>query len=158
MSKYQATVDVPVIVAFKKRDNTSGKWSRSICWWTKSEHYHVEMAVGDVWITSSESEGTVIRKLRPLNGEWEYVDLGTIRMNLNSYTELNVWLRMQDGKGYDWKGIFLSQVFPFRLHSSKKWFCSELCTYILQLLLINSDILEEEPHKVSPGKLYKLLH
>jgi len=33
------------------------------------------------------------------------------------------------GQPYDFVGILLSQVFPFRRHERGAWFCSELCAY-----------------------------
>jgi hypothetical protein len=67
------------------------------------------------------------------------------------------WLATIEGKPYDWRGIILTQIFPLRFQSKDKWFCSELVTKVLQLLLVK-ETLDLEPHLVSPGDLAKLFN
>ncbi|MEY4953707.1 MAG: hypothetical protein RL299_2131 [Pseudomonadota bacterium] len=50
----------------------------------------------------------------------------------------------QSGLGYDWIGLLLSQVLNLRRGSSRRWFCSELVAWSLDL---------PTPSAISPGDL-----
>ena len=64
------------------------------------------------------------------------------------------------GKGYDYWAILLSQLLELGIEHKDKYFCSELCIYLLNKALDESltyNLKEIKPNKFSPAKLYKYL-
>lgn len=155
MNTELTTVDITV--SFKKKKPTTTKLNKLICWWTKSKYFHVELIIGGKWISSNpDTGGVTIHNLEQLNDNWDYCKLPTITLTTQQYDRIMKWIESQSPKKYDWAGIIFSQVFPFTLHNRNKWFCSELCTTILKLFLVQ-DVLDAEPNNVSPGDLARLL-
>lgn len=148
-----------VKLAFKLTNKKTGTFvGKVIGWWTNSLYYHVELIVGDYWISSNaESKGVTISPLQPLKHTWEYYDLGTIELLENQFEVFKDFIKQQEHKKYDWLGIILSQTIKLNWHSSNKWFCSEIVTKLLQLLLVK-DVLNLDPNKVSPADLARLFN
>lgn len=150
-------IELKITIAFKEIKKSSGIHAKAIGWWTKSNFYHVEMSVGDKWISSNSDEGGVTFKdLLPLNNKWTYIHLEPIIISNKTWNEIKQYIEEQKGKKYDWCGIFFSQILPFTLHSRNKWFCSEIVTKILQLLGVSKtfDLL---PHITSPGDIARAI-
>lgn len=151
-------VSVDITVAFKYIKKNTSFINKVIGWWTKSKYYHVELIIGSKWISSNPDKGGVtINDLRELNDNWHYCKLPSIEMTNDQVNLIMKWIYSQSDKKYDWSGIIWSMVFPFTLHNRNKWFCSELCTTILKLFLVEK-VIDAEPNNVSPGKLAKLLN
>jgi len=151
-------VSLPVTLAFNQIQSSSKIHSKIIGKWTKSNFSHVEIIIGDVWISSVEGKGVHVKKLEPLNDKYVYHKLKDAVLTESSYLDIKEWIYQQENSDYDITGILLSQIFPLRFDNRDKWFCSELVTKILQLLGYK-EVFDLLPHLVDPGflaKLYKL--
>jgi hypothetical protein len=143
-----------ITVAFYKGQETLS--DKLVSWWTNSKYSHVEIIIGDNWITSHPTDG--VRKI--LNEQiyldcWDFIRIPT--HNCNTIDNIvNKYIDEQLGLTYDWIGIIFSQFIKLGIDSNTKWFCSEFVTKILQLYLI-TEVLDVKPNKVNPGYLYNLL-
>lgn len=142
-------------LAFRRVNKNSSFYSKLICWWTKSNYYHVELIYDQLWVSSMEGEGVTIKDLQPLHDGWVYKDFGSIDISETRHVNVRDWIIAQDDLEYDWLGIFFAQVLKLRRHTLNKWFCSEFVTKILQLLGFK-EVFDLEPHMVSPGQLAKI--
>ena len=151
-------VSIDVTVAFKyKKDDTSFT-NKLICWWTKSRFYHCELIIGNKWISSNPDDGGVtIKDLKPLNDNWEYYKLPTIKLTKVQFDRIISWIKSQSDKKYDWYGLIMSTVFKLNWHNDNKWFCSEIITTILKFMLVN-EVLNLTPNNVTPGDLARALN
>lgn len=147
-------VDLQVTLAFKKIQEDSF-YSRVIGKWTKSNYSHVEIIINKDWISSVEGKGVHIKPLKPKKDEYDYLDLGTVSVTSEQHSTLYTWLYRQNNKKYDTTGILFSQILPLRLDNRDKWFCSELVTKILQILMFK-EVVDFYPHLTSPGDLAKV--
>lgn len=146
-------IDLDVKIAFKFKQPKESFANKLICWWTKSKYYHVELVLGDKWISSNPDVGGVtINDLRPLQNNYEYLELKDVRVTKEQYTRIVQWINSQKDKKYDWLAIYLSMVFPFRWDATDKWFCSEIVTTILKFLLVK-EVMDAMPNRTSPGDL-----
>ena len=126
--------------------------------WTRSKYFHSEIIIDDKKISSYPERGVEIYQFNN-SFDFEHFDYFEIDVpNLTQEQEKVLWPYLYDQlhTGYDWKGIFLSQVFKLGVNNPTEWFCSEIVTKILQLLLYEP-VLDCLPNKVSPAKLYKLI-
>lgn len=140
-----------ITLAFNK--NIETYTDRLISKWTKSPYVHVEMIIGDKWISSSTLYGGVkVQKLRPLKDHWDYVVVNVQEI----YTE-DVWefIIAQEGKDYDWAGIIWAQVFNIkRGQNQDKWFCSELVAEILRRF--GNPKIKKCSASYNPGELFDI--
>lgn len=120
--------------------------------WTRSRYFHTEFIIGDYWV-SANTDGIVKYDLRPLTDKYDYVFID-IDMTEKQYKKIINFIDAQIGTKYDWMGIYLSQFLGIGSHRSDKWFCSELVTKLLQLCLVEQ-VLDMQPHMVSPGDLFR---
>lgn len=149
---------INVQLAFKPIDKNKSWVGKVISFWTRSVYYHVELILDKYWISSNADEkGVTIKELKPLKYNWEYKDLGTITLTEEQYHKIISFIESQRSKKYDWLGIIFSQTFPFKWHSRNKWFCSEIVTKILQLLLVE-EVINKDPTDMSPADIAKLFH
>lgn len=143
-----------VKVGFLKSSNTIP--AKLIKMWTNSPYSHVELIFKDVCY-KVDVDTVVMAYTRE---EFEEKNWDTIEIDIviteDQEEKIYRFFQNQLGLEYDWTGIFLSQFISLGINSENKWFCSELVTKILQLLLVE-EVLDCEPNKVSPGKLYKML-
>ena len=151
-----------VIIAFKhswnKDINVFEKIkNKLIQWWTNSRYFHVEICIDNTWITSCPDKGGVIKKrLRTNKGSnWDYFEIKVHELTPIQQLILCDFINKQIGTGYDWLGIY-SRVFTIFRDDRTKWFCSEICTKLLQLMYVK-EVLDYEPYQVTPGLLYNLL-
>jgi hypothetical protein len=122
--------------------------------WTRSHYSHCELYFEGAWVTSHPQYGVVSTKKELIydHANWDYLSF-----NVNYYTPVfDKYLKDQLGCEYDWKGIVFSQFIPLGVNSDTRWFCSEIVTKLLQILLVDVT-LDLQPNKVSPAKLYKVL-
>ncbi len=149
-------VDVPIKLAFKKKNSETGIFGKIISFITRSKYYHVEIIIDKLWIGADAPMGVTMNKLEPLNHDhWDYVDLGILPMSENAYDELIKFIDSLKGIKYDYLAIIFSQLLPFSIHSKNKLFCSEVVTMILQLLKFKQ-VKDLVPHKLSPKDLARI--
>lgn len=151
-----------VILALKHtmgKDNSLmwRKASTLIKWWTKSQYYHVEMIVDNKWISSQTDSGVSVYDLLPLTDtNYDYYELEVPDQVKKKMALFWNFVYSQKDTGYDWKGIYLSQLLFLGNDSVNKWFCSEIVTRLLQILDCES-VQTLRPNRVSPGQLYETL-
>jgi hypothetical protein len=139
-------------LAFYKAKN-GDIFDKLIAWWTRSPYSHCEIVIGNKWYSSSPRDGRVRKAIiEPNPDSWDYID---VPMNTMDEVLVETLFKKYDGAKYDFMGILLSQILPLGMHSKSKWFCSEICAYVLQ----NVDKLPygKEPNWYSPGRLYSRL-
>lgn len=122
---------------------------RLVRWWTQGKYSHCEMVFSDGMYFSADAWSNKVRyatiKANPAN--WDFVELG---INPKEELAVRAWCDSQNGKGYDWVGILLSQILPLKAHSKRRWFCSELCVAALQTVGRLSGI---RPQDIDPSEL-----
>jgi len=145
-----------ITLAFKK--NSQGGLvdkiiEKAIQWKTNSKYFHVEMIIGEKWISSSPEVGAVyIHKLKPITDKnFDYVN---IIIPTEKVIDMMYFAESQVGKEYDWKGIFLSQTIDMNIENKNKWFCSEI---VSEMLKIGGIDLELPSNQYSPGDLYRII-
>lgn len=142
-------------LAFKKVNKDSTWMAKVISYWTKSEYHHVELILNNNWISSDSDTGVVVRELKPLKDNWDYINLPSVTLLPLHYDILNKFIKKVDGNKYDWKGIILSQTIPLSMNNKNKWFCSELVTKLLQIIVVE-EVIDLEPNEVAPKDLYDI--
>ena len=112
-----------------------------IRWWTGSDYSHCELILPDGrWVTSSPRDGGVRAKLIEFEADtWDLIELP--KADLARITYL---FEKEQGHGYDWLGIFFTQILPLGLQSKSRWTCSEFCAAALGL---------DNPEQYAPGDL-----
>ncbi len=83
---------------------------------------------------------------------WVLIDIPEID-TIEKEQEVYQLMRSFKGAKYDWYGIFCSFVFAFNKQDDKKWWCSELCAYVL-----NKYVDSSLKFRISPNKLAKELN
>lgn len=115
-----------------------------VCKWTNSIYSHVEIVftTGISFSSSPRDGGCRYKAIVYDDAIWDYIDL-----NITKQCEdvIMKFCDSQNGKGYDWSGIILSQVFPLNIDEPNKWTCSELVAKCLNY---------KHPAKYNPGNLY----
>lgn len=151
-------MEIDIKLAFKKVNNKSSLFNKLISKYTKSKYYHTELVLNNNWISSDPKEGVYIKEVDNIkNEEWDFIIFEKISISERDYGIIMDYIKKQDDKKYDFLGIILSQIVPFSLHNRNKYFCSELCTKILQLFLIE-EVLDLVPNNTSPGDLAKIFN
>lgn len=111
---------------------------------TRSKYSHCEvLSQGDMYGVSSP----LMKVSKAENKHYNPKDWDRIAVDIKKNKILYFFKRTKDMK-YDWIAIILSQIFPFRLHSKKKYICSE---WVAELLEWN------KPHRYSPQDVYERL-
>lgn len=151
-----------VILAFKNGMNSNDAWywktsAKLIQWWTKSKYFHVEIAFKDKWVAAHTDTGIRMEQLKPLyDNNYEYFELEVPNITKEQERILIEFIKEQENKGYDWKGIFLSQILFLNWEHPEKWFCSEIVAKVLELLYVQ-EFMGIAPNKLSPGEIHKIL-
>jgi hypothetical protein len=60
--------------------------------------------------------------------EWDIIELEATAEQLKAVTDF--W-ELTRGQSYDWVGMVLSHILPFRIKRIDKWYCSEWVAYAL---------------------------
>lgn len=96
--------------------------------WTGSTYSHCELVMPDGrWLSASAMDGGVRAKRIAQNPDhWELIPVPWANAKL-----IERVFDQHKGKGYDWAGIFLSQLLGSGLHSHRRMFCSEFCAVAL---------------------------
>lgn len=128
---------------------------RVIRWMTRSLYSHVEIiwwcgTHGDdglpealAFSASSRDGGVRTRVIGMDPDHWDYVTIPWACQQ-----RVAVLSRSEDGAGYDYLGIVLSQILHLRRSSGRRWFCSEIVGHALGLPF---------PQTLSPGDLHALV-
>ena len=129
-----------------------------IQWWTKSDYFHIELAIDGKWITSQTERGIEIREYNPnyFSEHFDYYELETVEITSQQKEKFWNWMRGEENTGYDWVGIYLTQIFKLDWEAKEKWFCSEMVARILQLLYVE-EFIDCKPNRLSPNDIYLLL-
>ena len=126
-------------------------FDKLIRWWTHSEYSHVELVIGGMWYSSSPRTGRVAgRELVYNESHWDSVEVEANEGQIKRMTRL---FRQERGKKYDWLGITLSQILPLGIDMPNRWFCSEICAYVLKKSCTVR--LDEKASWYSPQRLYE---
>ena len=103
---------------------------------TNSKYSHVEIVINKDWYSSSPRDGGVrIKQIVDDGNSWDFIEVDIDKERLyEKYREYR-------GRGYDFKGILLSNILPIGWHSKDKVTCSEFVADALGYI---------EPSKYSP--------
>lgn len=106
---------------------------------TNSPYSHVEIVTNKDWYSSSPRDGGVrIKQIQDDGNSWDFVEVNIDKERLyQKYREYK-------GRGYDFKGILLSNILPIGWHSKSKATCSEFVADVLGY---------SEPAKYSPQQI-----
>lgn len=148
----------PIRIYFYKGEATF--FDRLIRWWTHSPYSHCAVVITedggvDVLFEAMNDIGVRSRvvvpeiDLRP--SQWDHLD---IPASPASGVEVDDWCVSELGCGYDWSGLFWSQVLRIPREHPRKWFCSEFAAAALKRLGM---LAGKEPCTFSPGSLYRTL-
>ena len=128
-----------------------GDWKdKLIRLWTKGPYSHVEIIDEDGYMYSSSPRDKGVRKkAHEFNPDkWDYVEVEINPGLLKNFFEET------KGEHYDLAGI-LGFVIPVK-DRTNRWFCSEWCSNVLKISG-HKAMWKQEPSKISPNRLYKLL-
>jgi hypothetical protein len=121
-------------------------FNRLIRLWTGSKYSHCELVMqGGQWLSASAMDGGVRLKMIELNLEhWDLIPLPWAK-------PIPIWdlYERHEGKGYDWLGLFFSQLLASGLHSQRRMFCSEFCAAALGF---------SSPQRYSPALLGEVVN
>ena len=93
---------------------------------TNSKYSHVEIVHNKDWYSSSPRDGGVrVKQIQDDGNSWDFVEVEIDKERLHQkYREYR-------GRGYDFKGILLSNILPIGWHSKSKMTCSEFVADVL---------------------------
>ena len=93
---------------------------------TNSKYSHVEIVHNKDWYSSSPRDGGVrVKQIVDDGNSWDLVEVDIDKERLyQKYREYR-------GRGYDFKGILLSNILPIGWHSKNKATCSEFVADVL---------------------------
>lgn len=134
-------------------------FNRLIRLWTGSIYSHCEIVMPDGrWLSASAMDGGVrAKRIEQKPQHWELIPVPWA----NARWIEEVFARHQ-GKGYDWAGIFLSQLLGSGLHSERRMFCSEFCAVALGFTGIGQRfspvLLGETIHRINRLPFVQLAH
>lgn len=96
---------------------------------TNSKYSHVEIIINKDWYSSSPRDGGVrIKQIVDDGNSWDFIEVEIDKERLyQKYREYK-------GKGYDFKGILLSNILPFGWNSKDKTTCSEFVADVIGFL------------------------
>ena len=107
---------------------------------TNSKYSHIEIVHNKDWYSSSPRDGGVrIKQIVNDGNSWDFIEVEIDKERLyQKYREYR-------GRGYDFKGILLSNVLPIGWHSKNKVTCSEFVADVLGY---------SKPEKYSPQDIF----
>lgn len=134
-------------------------FNRLIRLWTGSMYSHCEIVMPDGrWLSASAMDGGVRAKhIEQKLEHWELIPVPWANPSV-----IEDVFEIHQGKGYDWAGIFLSQLFATGLHSKHRMFCSEFCAAALGFHGIGQRfspvLLGEVVHRINRLPFVQLAH
>lgn len=152
-----------IILGFQKKfpEDIAWYWKQAaklIKYGTKSNYFHVEIAIDGKWIGSHTHKGIEIHELNleHKNPQFDYFELNIDPLTEKQSEKFWKWMEHEVGSGYDWLGIYLTQFLFMDWESKDKWFCSEIVAKILQLLYVD-EFLDIKPNRLSPQDIKNIL-
>jgi hypothetical protein len=148
-----------LVLAFKHSQPENDAWywklaAKVIKWGTRSNFFHVEIAVGDKWIGAHTERGIEIHPFDPIHDKtFDYYELVIEDLTESQMKKFWAFVTAQAGTGYDWKGIYLTQVLNLNWENKSKWFCSEIVAKMLQLLYVE-EFINIKPNQASPQTIF----
>lgn len=121
---------------------------------TLGKYSHCEFVLND-YIYLSNPGGV---RMKPFVYK-ENMDIYELDSNIDIPTLLTEFKKVQ-GKGYDYGAIFFAQLLELGIEHKNKYFCSELCIYLINKALDDSltyKLKTLKPSDFSPAKLFKYL-
>ncbi|MCY1348830.1 hypothetical protein D9M69_349920 [compost metagenome] len=134
-------------------------FNRLIRLWTGSIYSHCEIVMPDGrWLSASAMDGGVRAKRIEQHPEhWELIPVPWANPAV-----IEDVFELHQGKGYDWAGIFLSQLLSSGLHDKRRMFCSEFCAAALGFHGIGQRfspvLLGEVVHRINRLPFVQLAH
>jgi hypothetical protein len=121
--------------------------------WTRGPYSHCELHFGRGHCFGADPDNGTSWRVRDLenNPDWAIVPLPELDHVLAKVLD---FAAAEAGCGYDWTGIFFSEVFPFGWQSKDKWFCSE---WVVAAVQLGGLLTARKPWRLSPNQTYKLL-
>ena len=130
--------------------------------WTRSPYSHVEILLtdGKSMIGINPPVKNMVKKSFPteraLGKDWELVN---ISIEKEEEERLMEFISRTMGNKYDWIGMLLSNLIPFKVKQKNKWYCSEwvLEALVYAQILSTREVSPYSYRGVSPGELFVLL-
>ena len=129
--------------------------------WTRSRYSHVELVLPNDggWIGIYPPDSPRVRLCDPSrhnHREWDFIDFEITKEQFDSIV---YFFDATESESYDWIGMVLSHVLPFKIRHINKWYCSEWVAYALSLSgVVDWSVLAlYKTNKLPPGKLYNIL-
>jgi hypothetical protein len=106
---------------------------RFIRWWCKSLYSHAEIVLddGQTWVSISPflySRVTARVRTAVDQDDWDFIDLFA---TADEILALKDFISETTVDGYDWIGMFLSQVLPVIVKGKGRWYCSSWIAHAL---------------------------
>lgn len=146
-------------VAFYKAKNN---WvHKLIRWWTKSIYSHAELILpdGKTWISISPFLTAKLCSKQPTDFNTQDWDFITIDVTKTQAQIIEDFFHETKGSHYDWVGLFLSHILPYKIKKTNKWYCSEWIAYALRIANVIDwkTIKIYEQSDLSPQRLYEII-
>jgi hypothetical protein len=143
---------------FRKKTNGESVYSKIIRLWpfggSAGRYSHEEIAFSNGWSWSSDEadDGTRFKQIDYSKGNWD-----KLFIPCTPEEERRVWEKCEKENGlkYDKRGIAFSFLpIPIGWQHPDRWFCSEACTAMLQLL---GYMTGYSPASIAPSRAYKIM-
>ena len=128
--------------------------ARAIQIWTRSKYFHTELIIGNKRISAHTKNGVFVTGNLNTNSWSINADIKEIEIDENKVQEAIEFARTQINKGYDWKGIFFSQVIPADKHDKEKWFCNEIAGEVLKIA--GAKGIDKDTNEYNPGSFQEI--
>ena len=146
-------------IAFYKGDGLLR--DRFIRRWTKSKYSHVELVIESKgwWMGIRPPNDPVVRKniMHICNDDdWDFIEIPVSKDEVDKVIQ---FYNKTSGMGYDWIGMILSHLTPFKVRIPNRWYCSEWVAYALSVskILTWNQLKLYDVARMPPGRLYNLL-
>jgi len=134
---------------------------RFIRLWTRSPYSHVELVLPDNkgWMGIYPPDSPRVRNNMledQLLHEWDFINL---RATAEQVEAIQDFYDLTCDQSYDWIGMTLSHILPFRVKHINKWYCSEWVAYALGLSSIVDwkSLRLYNRSQLPPSDLYSIL-
>ena len=126
-------------------DKFNGSW--------RDAYSHCELVFSDgLWFSADARTGKVrFAKIIEDPLKWDFTE---VRLDTFAENKVRRWCERQEGKGYDYLGVFLAAGLYLGIEDPDCWFCSEICTAALQQV---GKLKGVKGYTVSPVDLGRLL-
>ena len=137
-------------------------FNKIVRWWTKSPYSHTELILPDgvTWIRIGPFSSSKLSAITREKWDVEQWDFVTLKVTEEQVTIIKEFFERTKGCRYDWWGMILSHIVPFKIKQKGKWYCSEWIAYALRISnVVKWDVIKVyDRNDISPAKLYKILN